>query len=120
MIKYGYITVITWIIGLLLASPISIYQKLVEFGVPGLVTYNKCMEIWPYNIRGIYSFVLLLAQLLIPSSVMLVSHHRIRQHLNANRINKSIDEKQRNIQPSDRFNGNNNEILRYDRYLCNI
>ncbi len=120
MIKYGYNTVITWIIALLLASPISIYQKLVEFGVPGLVTYNKCIEIWPFNIRGIYSFVLLLAQLLIPSSVMLVSHHRIRQHLNANRINKSIDEKQQNIQPSDRFNGNNNEILRYDRYLCNI
>ncbi len=118
MIKYGYNTIIAWIIALLLASPICIYQKLVEFGIPGLATYNKCMEIWPHNIRGIYSFVLFLAQLLIPSSVMLVSHYRIRQHLNANRIYKNIDEKQQNTLSSDRFNCNNNEILRYDRYLC--
>ena len=86
LIKYGYNTLTIWVIALILSAPIGFYQKVVEFGLRDLVLYDKCVESWPNNNRGIYSFVILITQLLIPSSVMLVSHYRIRGHLNRHRF----------------------------------
>lgn len=80
-----------WALALILASPISIYQDVVEFGIKGLVTYDKCLENWPQNYRSVYSFVILVAQLLIPNSVMLFSHYRIRRHLDVNRFTKNTE-----------------------------
>ncbi|CAG2110314.1 unnamed protein product [Medioppia subpectinata] len=86
LMKYGFYTLIIWIISMLLSAPICVYQSVVGFGIKELILYDKCVENWPNNNRGIYSFVILITQLLIPSCVMLVSHYRIRSHLNSNRI----------------------------------
>ena len=123
LIKYGYSTAIIWLISLLLSAPICIYQKVVDFGIKDLVLYHKCVENWPTNNRGIYSFVILITQLLIPSSVMLVSHYRIRGHLNRHRIRRpqSNYSSNRDGQPSNssiRSENieNNNSIEENQRY----
>jgi hypothetical protein len=110
--KYGYNAVIIWLIGLLLASPICVYQKIVAFGIEGFVSYDKCVEMWPNNNRGIYSFVVLITQLLIPSSVMLMSHYRIRAHLNSHRVRRIrpyIDDRPQDSNSSFHTNNEDNQ-----------
>lgn len=87
-VKYGLNTFIIWLISLVLASPICIYQDVVEYGIKGIITYDKCLEDWPKNVKTIYSFIILIAQLLIPNGVMLFSHYQIQKHLNLNRFTK--------------------------------
>ncbi|CAG2113574.1 unnamed protein product [Medioppia subpectinata] len=87
--KYGYITLIIWLVSVALASPIAVYQEVVEYGIPGLFTYSKCVENWPNNHKSIYSLTILFAQLLIPNAVMLVSHYRITRFLRSHRFAKN-------------------------------
>ncbi|XP_054156871.1 neuropeptide Y receptor type 2-like [Oppia nitens] len=88
LIKYAINTLIIWLLSTIISSPICIYQSLVEYGIPGVVIFDKCVEHWPYHIRGVYSLVILITQLLIPSTVMLVSHYRIRSHLSDHRVSR--------------------------------
>lgn len=81
-----------WSISLILSSPVPYTHTLMDVGIPGIYTYEKCIEIWPWpNAKGVYTVIIVLAQFLIPALVLLVTHLKIESHLNyaISRYNKT-------------------------------
>ncbi|XP_076372834.1 neuropeptide F receptor-like [Tachypleus tridentatus] len=75
-------TIGIWFISLLLSLPISFTKKVTAVGLPGYIMYYKCIEKWPsVNSRITYMLVTSLAQFLIPMTILLVTHLRIKSHL---------------------------------------
>ncbi|XP_035219412.1 neuropeptide F receptor-like, partial [Stegodyphus dumicola] len=72
-----------WLISFVLSSPISYAQTIKNVGLPGIYTYEKCIESWPWTkAKGIYTVITVLAQFLIPALVLFITHLRIESHLN--------------------------------------
>lgn len=81
-----------WAISFILSSPVPYAQTLMDVGIPGFYTYEKCIEKWPWSYaKGAYTVIIVLAQFLIPALVLLITHLKIESYLNyaISRYNKT-------------------------------
>ncbi|GFT12372.1 neuropeptide F receptor [Nephila pilipes] len=76
-------TTILWCFSIMMALPIIFSKSVTTVSLAGMVLYEKCIEHWPSNhAKALYTILILVAQFVIPSIVLTVTHLRIKTYLN--------------------------------------
>ncbi|RWS05097.1 neuropeptide F receptor-like protein [Dinothrombium tinctorium] len=78
-----------WIIAGLLSLPVSINHSDVEIKVAGVYLYNRCLETWSLEAKTWFSFITLIFQLIMPTSLLVTCHLKIKFHLRETSRNNS-------------------------------
>lgn len=76
-----------WITSLVLSLPQAFYQEQVQIGIPGLYEYTKCVESSKSPLMNLYSVLISIIQLFVPSISLFLSYFKIKYHLRNNMCN---------------------------------
>ncbi|XP_076308814.1 neuropeptide F receptor-like [Tachypleus tridentatus] len=107
-----------WMVSVLLSLPICFTKRVEEVGFLNFVIYKKCIEEWPSNFsKLVYLIVTFVAQLVIPTTVLVVTHFRVKSHLGSVKPQTSAQENEQNSERNQRELRRN---LRANRVLQNI
>ncbi|XP_022253604.1 neuropeptide F receptor-like [Limulus polyphemus] len=113
----GY-TFAIWMVSVLLSLPICFTKRVEDVGFLSYVIYKKCIEVWPSNSsKLVYLIVTFVAQLVIPTTVLVVTHFRVKAHLSTVNPRKSGHE---NDQHSERTQREVRRNLRANKVLQNV
>ncbi|XP_067129415.1 neuropeptide Y receptor type 6-like [Centruroides vittatus] len=81
--RIAYFIFVIWIISIILSSPVCFSQTVSTVGLPGIAIYKRCVEHWPSNFtKSTYTIIIVVAQFIIPATVLVITHFRIKSHLN--------------------------------------
>lgn len=76
-----------WITSLILSLPQAFYQEQVQIGIPGLYEYTKCVESSKSPLMSMYSVLITVIQLFVPTVSLFLSYFKIKCHLRNNMSN---------------------------------
>lgn len=74
-------TIIIWISSYIISIPVWLNQTETVLGVPEIASITKCLESWKPHLRITYTMIVMLIQLIVPSTILFISHFKIKQHL---------------------------------------
>ena len=74
-------TIIIWASSFIVSIPVWVHQNETVVGFPKVACITKCLESWPPNWRISYTLIVMLIQLVLPSTLLFISHVKIKRHL---------------------------------------
>ncbi|RWS25382.1 neuropeptide F receptor-like protein [Leptotrombidium deliense] len=76
-------SLLIWIIAGVLSFPVFLHKQLMIVGIANIFSYPVCLEMWPANIRFMYTMTTFIVAFIIPLFCLVVCHLKIKQYLSS-------------------------------------